>query len=170
MVYRIKEWYGCTSPNDGLKLPADIVFQKIREIETHDPLLAGRHITGVADPAIFAKDDGYSIAETANRHGVYFERGDNTRIAGWMQCHYRLMFDERGYPMMYVFKNCKDFIRTIPLMMYDEHKVEDLNTELEDHAMDEFRYFSMLQKIPPRRKIPARALADDPLDQMKKGY
>lgn len=170
VVYRIKEWYGCTSPNDGLKLPADIVFQKIREIETHDPLLAGRHITGVADPAIFAKDDGYSIAETANRHGVYFERGDNTRIAGWMQCHYRLMFDERGYPMMYVFKNCKDFIRTIPLMMYDEHKVEDLNTELEDHAMDEFRYFSMLQKIPPRRKIPSRALADDPLDQMKKGY
>ena len=50
-----------------------------------------------------------------------------------MQVHYRLSFDDNGYPMMYVFKNCKAFIRTIPTLIYDEHKVEDLNTEGEDH-------------------------------------
>ena len=36
---------------------------------------------------------------------------------------------------MYIFKNCKAFIRTIPLLMYDEHKVEDLDTDGEDHCL-----------------------------------
>lgn len=46
-----------------------------------------------------------------------------------MQCHYRLQFDADGYPRMYVFAGCKAFIRTIPMLMYDEHKVEDLDTK-----------------------------------------
>ena len=37
--------------------------------------------------------------------------------------------------MMYVFKNCKAFIRTMPLLMYDEHKPEDLDTDGEDHCL-----------------------------------
>ena len=42
------------------------------------------------------------IYETALRHRVYFTRGDNRRIPGWMQLHYRMSFDEQGYPMLYV--------------------------------------------------------------------
>jgi hypothetical protein len=67
-----------------------------------------------------------------------------------MQMHYRLAFDENGYPMMYVFKNCKAFIRTIPTLIFDDHKVEDLNTEGEDHIADETRYFCMSRPIKPR--------------------
>lgn len=64
----------------------------------------GREIMGVADPAIWDASRGESVAQTAARYGVYFTPGDNERIAGWMQCHYRLQFDENGYPRMYVFK------------------------------------------------------------------
>ena len=64
----------------------------------------------------------------AEKYRVYFEKGNNDRIPGWMQCHYRLAFDENGYPMMYVFKNCQAFIRTIPLLCYDEHVPEDLDS------------------------------------------
>ena len=33
---------------------------------------------------------------------------------------------------MYVFEGCKGYLRTIPLMMYDAHAVEDLDTSTED--------------------------------------
>jgi len=70
-----------------------------------------------------------------------------------MQMHYRFAFDENGFPMMYVFSNCKAFIRTIPLLQYDEHKPEDLDTDGEDHVADEVRYFCMSRPIKPRVAI-----------------
>ena len=53
---------------------------------------------------------------------------------------------------MYIFKNCKAFIRTIPMLQYDEHKVEDLDTEGEDHIADETRYFLMSRPIKPKQR------------------
>ena len=53
--------------------------------------------------------------------------------------------------MMYVFNTCKDFIRTIPMLQYDEHKPEDLDTDGEDHIADETRYFCMSRPIAPRK-------------------
>ena len=67
-----------------------------------------------------------------------------------MQVHYRLAFDDNGFPMMYVFDNCKAFIRTMPALQYDDHKVEDLDTDGEDHCADEVRYFCMSRPIKPR--------------------
>ena len=52
-----------------------------------------------------------------------------------MQMHYRMQFDDNGIPMMYVFKGCRNFIRTIPILTYDENKVEDVDTKLEDHCL-----------------------------------
>ena len=151
VAYRILELYGCTgTPNIGLEWPPQKVFSEIHRIETEHRWLKGKHIIGVADPAIFASDTGVSNAEVASNHGVYFTPGDHQRIPGWMQMHYRLAFDDNGYPMMYVFNNCKAFIRTVPSLIYDEHKVEDLDTEGEDHIADETRYFCMSRPIKPR--------------------
>ena len=55
--------------------------------------------------------------------------------------------------MMYVFRNCKAFIRTIPLLQYDRCKPEDLDTDGEDHVADEARYFCMSRPIKPRAAI-----------------
>ena len=52
---------------------------------------------------------------------------------------------------MYVFRNCKGFIRTIPLLMYDEHKPEDIDTDGEDHIADAIRYLCMARPIKPRQ-------------------
>ena len=52
--------------------------------------------------------------------GIYFDKGDHERLAGLMQCHYRLAFDEKGYSMFYVFSDCLDFIRTVPNLTYEE--------------------------------------------------
>jgi hypothetical protein len=93
-----------------------------------------------------------------------------------MQMHYRLAFDENGFPMMYIFKNCKGFIRTIPTLLYDEHKVEDLDTEGEDHVADESRYFCMSRPIKPRQaaipdeyeKNPLKIFLDIPKEDLSK--
>lgn len=136
-LYRILELYGCVAnePDTGVKWTPDEIFTEIARTEREHPWLSGRRIQGIADPAIWDKSHGVSIAETAEKHGVYFDPGDNKRIPGWMQVHYRLQFDQNGVPMMYVFSNCKAFIRTIPLLMYDDHKPEDINTRQEDHCL-----------------------------------
>jgi hypothetical protein len=166
VLYRIMELYGCTkTPNEGVKWTPDKQFQEIARIEREHPWLKGKQINGVADPAIWDASHGESIAEVATRYGVYFAPGDHERIAGWMQCHYRLQFDENGYARCYIFDNCRDFIRTIPLMMYDQHKVEDLDTSLEDHIADEWRYMCMERQVVPIMPVEKKTILNDPLNQ-----
>ena len=144
-------------------------FKEISRIEREHPWLKGRHIDGVADPAIWDTSRGESIAETAMRYGVYFTPGDNNRIPGWMQCHYRLQFDENGYSRMYVFDNCRAFIRTVPLMMYSTRAPEDLDTNLEDHVSDEWRYMCMSRPVKPLAPVKQeRKIMIDPLNQLSK--
>ena len=135
-MYRFKEFYGCTGEaNEGVKWTVQELGAKLQELERTDPQLAGRHIYGVADPAIYAADGGESIGETLEKYGIYFEKGDHQRIPGKMQVHYRLAFGEDGRPMFYVFKTCKHFIRTIPALMYSTTHIEDIDTSMEDHCL-----------------------------------
>lgn len=166
-LYRIMEMYGCTqTPDEGVKWSPDEQFRRIRDFEREHPWLKNRKIVdSVADPAIWDSSRGESIAETAAQYGIYFTPGDNERIPGWMQVHYRLQFDKNGYPRMYVFNNCKAFIRTMPLMMYSETKPEDIDTTLEDHCPDEVRYMCMSRPIKPIVPIERKPIVSDPLNQ-----
>lgn len=167
-LYRIMELYGCTGePNEGVKWTPDQQFREIRNVEQTHPWLKNRNIEGVADPAIWDSSRGESIADTAMKYGVYFTPGDHERIPGWMQCHYRLQFDENGYSRCYIFDNCKGFIRTIPLMMYDQNRPEDLDTKMEDHIADEWRYLCMSRPVKPMRPVEKKTVLSDPLDQFE---
>ena len=164
VIYHFLELYTCGStPNEGLKWTPPQLFSEVHRIETEHPWLKGRKIIGIADPAIWDAETGESIADTAAKHQVFFSKGDHKRIPGWMQCHYRLAFDENGYPMFYVFNTCKHFIRTIPLLLYDEHKVEDIDTTQEDHIADMWRYVMMNNIIKPRAKAVADPYNESPL-------
>ena len=161
VIYHFLELYTCSgTPNEGLKWTPPQLFAEIHRIETEHPWLKGKKIIGIADPAIWDAETGESIADTAAKHQVFFSKGDHARIPGWMQCHYRLAFDENGYPMYYVFNTCTHFIRTIPLLLYDEHKVEDIDTDGEDHIADMWRYVLMSRPIQPRAKA-----AEDPYNE-----
>ena len=165
VLYRILELYGCTgTPDEGVKWPPEEQFRRIAQLEREHPWLKGRQIHhSVADPAIWDRSRGESIAETAAKYGIYFTPGDNHRIPGWMQVHYRLQFDEMGYPRMYIFDSCAAFIRTMPLMMYDSVKPEDLDTKLEDHCPDEVRYMCMSRPVAPLRQAEPMPAVRDPL-------
>ncbi len=169
-IYRILESYGCTgTPNEGVKWDQDKVFKSIATTEKEHKWLKNRQIIGVADPSIWIKNGGVAIVEIANQNGVYFNKGDNQRIPGWMQVHYRLAFDKEGYPMMYVFNTCKDFIRTIPELQYSKTNPEDLDTEGEDHIADETRYMCMTRPISPKHSVEQEPFGDDPLN-LNPGY
>lgn len=143
-LIRYREWYGAASPNVGLKLTAEQVAQGILEREHGDKI-----IYSVADPAIFAADGGPSIAERMAREKVLFRPADNKRVAkagalgGWDQVRARLAGDDDGNPMIFCFSTCKDSIRTIPALQHDATRPEDLDTDGEDHAADEWRYACM---------------------------
>lgn len=165
-AYRILEFYGCNgTPNEGIRWTPREQFEKAAEIEREHPYLKGKRIQGVADPSIWDGSRGIAIVEEAEKQGIFFDKGINDRIPGWMQVRERLRFDEEGKAMMYIFENCKDAIRTIPLMMYDEHKPEDLDTDFEDHICDEVRYFCMMRPIKPRLIEVKQKPLHDPLNQ-----
>ena len=165
-AYLILQLYGCTGqPNEGVKWDPDRIFSEIRRIETEHRWLAGKHILGVADPSIWDASRGEAIIEAADRHFVFFQRGDNKRLPGWMQCHYRLNFDSGGRPMVYFFNTCRDAIRTLPLLTYSDTDPEDLDTSQEDHFADSFRYFCMSRPMRPTdTSKPASLCAADPLE------
>ena len=169
MLYRILELYGCTrNPNEGVKWTVDRQMAEAARIEREHPWLKGREIRGVADPSIWDGSKGESVADTAMKYGLYFDPGVNDRIPGWMQMHYRLSFDEEGYPRMYIFDTCKAFIRTIPALRYDDHRPEDLDTDGEDHVADEVRYMCMARPVKPVAERKEEPVWFDPLNQIKK--
>ena len=166
-IYRIRELYGCTeTPDEGVKWEPALVARRIREIEEQDDNLKGKTIHGIADPAIFSDDRGRdtSIAAVMERSGVFFDKGNHERLAGKMQMHNRLRFDDDGYPMFYVFSTCKHFIRTVPSLVYSETDVEDVDTKGEDHIYDECRYVLMEYPITPKPRAKDKIKEFDPLE------
>lgn len=132
------------------EIAADIV--RLSQGETYD--------FSVADPSIFAKTGfidalgGQTIAESFARGGVMWQASSNRRVDGWNLLREFLKWSQHKPPKMRYFTTCVNSIRTIPLMIHDERKNEDLDTRLEDHAPDVDRYMllSLHERQTPRPK------------------
>jgi hypothetical protein len=150
-LVRYREWYGSDGrPDQGLHLAAEAVAAGILERER----AAGEQVTwGVADPSIFQRASGPSIAERMAAARCAFGRGDNTRVgragamSGWDQVRARIVGQGEG-PMLFVFSTCRDFLRTVPALGHDPHRPEDLDTRAEDHIADEMRYVCLARTLP----------------------
>lgn len=150
-MVRYREWYGAKEPNVGLRMTAEDVARGIMERTGKDEKVSYT----VCDPAMFAEDGGPSIAERmerASKSKLKTRRGDNKRIAaagaqgGWDQMRGRLVGEDMGdgnVPMLFCFETCTDSIRTVPALQHDATRHEDLDTDGEDHAADEWRYACM---------------------------
>lgn len=160
-MIRYREWYGASKPNVGLKLTAEQVGAGIRE-RTKEKVSYW-----IADPAIMAEDGGPSISE---RTRIPWRGADNKRVAGrgqmggWDQMRSR-MIGEDEKPMIYCFSTCTDSIRTIPVLQHDQNKPEDLDTDGEDHAADEWRYACM-----SRPWVKAAPKVEKPKDRWAKKF
>lgn len=137
-LIKFHEWYGWNGkPNEGLKMNAKAVGRGIVEIDKtyadEDAVIS----TGFCDPSMYKEDGGPSIAEMMLEVGCLWQRADNSRISGWEQIHARL---QPELPLLYFLDCCEHSIRTFPLAQHDDARPEDLDTDGEDHALDETRY------------------------------
>lgn len=172
-AYVIEEYYGWNgTANQGAKLEPHQIAENIKRIEDTSPQLMDRDIMGIADPSIWDKSRGESIARVMEKHPyyIYFNPGKNDRLSGKMQFHYRMAFDRNGDCLFHIFNNCKQTIRTLPTLVYDEKHVEDIDTDGEDHLYDAIRYGLMEYIVAPRIKEPLPDMRDDPLNLLRDKY
>lgn len=138
-----REWYGQkpnSAPNTGIKLTDKQLALGIKEREANDNCID--FAASPADPSMYIESGGPSHAEKMSDEGVFLDEADNSRIPGWAEMRARLV-GEDGRPMIYFFNVCVHAIRTIPALMHDTHKPEDVNSKTEDHAGDAVRYMCM---------------------------
>lgn len=161
-MVRYREWYGCEpgKPNTGLKLSAATVARGVVERSRDENI----DFT-VIDPAVFANTGGQTIGEAFAANGVECIRADNTRVArsgamsGWNNIRQRLEGDG-DRPYLFVFDTCRDTIRTLPVIQHDKNRAEDVDTEAEDHAVDEIRYACAARPWITKANVPPPPIAD----------
>ena len=136
------------------KITADRFAQMVMELEQNEYIKYG-----VLDSSTWAKrgDIGPSIAETMIIEGCRWrpsDRSPKSRVNGKMELHKRLKLDENTeQPQLKFFNNCKNLIRTLPLLPIDKHNPEDVDTYSEDHAYDALRYGVMSRPMNPNSNV-----------------
>lgn len=159
--YIYRERYGAgLSPQQQGKAAKDASF-----LETADGKRVKEHyFSSVGDPSVFSdrRGQGKSIADLWREAGFQVVRAKNARVAGWANLKQYLWDHEKdngpdapaGGPRLFIFDTCPDTIRTIPLQQRDKDNPEDLNTKLEDHAVDALRYLLALRPLQQGVKAP----------------
>ena len=147
-LFRICEHYGWNgTPNEGTRELVTDMAQHVIDIEKK----LGLNVNpGPADTQIFNVSDGNCMADKMAAMGVHWteaNKSPGSRINGWGLM--REMFKgakSKEKPGLYIFNNCRQFIRTIPVLPRDDKKTEDVNSASEDHIADEARYRLLAKK------------------------
>lgn len=113
----------------------------------------------MADPSIWSNQgNGQNIAQQYATEGLRCRKAANARVDGWSQVRNYLRISEiTGMPRLVIFDNCRNLIRTLPMLVHDATNGEDLDTEGEDHAADALRY--LLMSRPRATRSPKREAA-----------
>lgn len=166
-VFRIAEWFGCgAKDSEGLHMLATEISKGIVEREL-EMKIYNRVVPGPADTAIYTTMDKTSIATEMTKsvringkmyNGVQWvasNKSPGSRIYGWEMLRVylknairpatklkngNLFYLPREKPGLFVFDNCKMFIELFPVMPRDKKKLDDVDTESNDHIGDETRY------------------------------
>jgi hypothetical protein len=94
------------------------------------------------DPAMFTKglDLSLSIADQFMDEDILIQPASNDRLGGWESMKKWLSLAPDGWPYYQVGDNCRYLATSLPGLIYDEKKVEDLNSDGDDHGADAERY------------------------------
>ena len=150
-LFRIGEWYGWNGrANQGLKMLAPEIAKGVREREARLAYVeAGRIKPGPADGAIYnagSIENTRSIADVMAAEGVRWtvaDKSPGSRKVGWQRLREYLsasLQEPMEKPGLFIFENCTQWIRTVPVLPRDESDMDDVDSDAEDHAGDETRY------------------------------
>mgnify|MGYP003145785459 CR=1 FL=1 len=139
-VYVYKEHYEA-----GQELTYHI--EKIKEFSEKE-----EYMGTLADPSMWIRNpqntnrsDGVApshqgIAHLMGFSGINCIKANNDRINGWNLIRSYLNWDKDNPSRLKIFSNCENLVRTLPAMIHDEKRPEDLDTKQEDHGVDALRY------------------------------
>lgn len=152
-LIQFAEWYGTKEPgsNEGLKLSAPDIASGIVQMEQH--FRTGGWIPpdaaiwpGPADNQIrdVRESDVETIEQKMAKKGVRWSESDKSpgsRRNGLQLIRDRLEASMRGEgPGLLFMRNCVSSIGILPTLPRDEVKLDDVDTEAEDHVYDMTRY------------------------------
>ena len=136
-----------------------IVSEAVRKIRERE--MQGEEIySRIAPPDLWNAQSatGKSTALLFDEAGMSLEKANNDRISGWMAVKELLKPYEQLQPdgtkvktaRLKIFRTCTNLIRTLPLLQYDEKKINDAATEPHEvtHAPDALRYFAISWTYP----------------------
>lgn len=90
------------------------------------------------------QDTGRSAEERFAECGVYLEKAKNDRVLGWLDLkEYLKVRQDTGKPGLMIFSNCRQTIKSLPMLLHDEKHPDDVAIEPHEytHAADMLRYF-----------------------------
>lgn len=137
-IYTYRELYGA-------QIKEVDQARRVLGMSTHTDGSPERIIAVIADPSVFSPRGGESsIAQVWQENGLYVQRGNRERKSGKARVHSYLSMAGDKKPWWMIFGDrCPNLVRTLPELVLDEHDVEDIDTQQEDHAYDSCRYFLM---------------------------
>src|SRR3990167_1920221 len=147
-VVTYQEWYG------NQKYPDEWAGQIFKTARVR------KFVKGYTDPSMHNPQSDGSVPlirlfdrvwKRKNRglRWTYLDRGSRNRIARVATVHNWMSLAPDGMPYWLITRDCVNLIRTLPLLVYDEHRPEDVDTSQEDHAYDDLGYLlTQLKWIP----------------------
>jgi hypothetical protein len=148
-IYLWREMYGAgEKEGTGSRETAAEVAKKIKRVEERDERMGYEYRMNLADPSIFSNSGAdRSIGQIFRDCGVRWQEAWNakgSRINGAQEI-VRLLDENK----LKVFSSCKHWLRTVPSIPPDPIKLEDVDTDAEDHAWDATRYGVMRRRRAP---------------------
>ena len=143
-------------------------LQQIKLIKEYSPS-EEQYRTTFMDPAMWSRNrqDEYNIYSTADIYqdnGIQVTKADNDRLSGKRKFDRVLGDLPDGKPGIVFFRNCSNSIRTIPELIYDKIRPEDVDSDMEDHSYDTVKYgLSDIREI----KEPAKQKQQNPYLSLK---
>jgi len=159
IINEIYGWNGTV--NEGDRATSQQIAERVLEVDkTIEREFGTRVLSGPADINIFEVRDGVSMASIMQKQGLHWRRaykGSGSRIAGWGLIRTMLGAAKRKdleHPGLYFLEQARHHIRTLPIQQTHPTKPEDIDSDLEDHAMDSMRY-GLARKLTKmkRRKV-----------------
>jgi phage terminase large subunit len=166
-TYLINELYGNADWFE-MKFGKQLTLTRLTKVINAMSRKMGVHVNyWVGDPAMWNRIiregeikkgqdvEGESYAEIMISAGLHLIAGDNNRANGLARYREMLSIASDGLPYYQVFEGCYDTIRTIPSLVYSQQttKMEDVETDSEDHCYDRDRYLFMSRPSPIPNEI-----------------
>ena len=100
---------------------------------------------------------------------ILLKKANNARVPGWLKLRQFLSKAPDGFPWLQVSPKCENLIRTLPALIHDEDRPEDLDGDGEDHAADSLRYGVVdIHDLPKNILSPHKPFLDSIFDDDKK--